>query len=103
MKIRNGFVSNSSSSSFCIFGINIKDDKYNLDYDSLDLKGVNLDHEYAVNEYDDSQYMGMNPEKLGENETLAQFRQRIVDEFAKIGVNVEPSELSWITDGGYNG
>lgn len=103
MKIRQGFVSNSSSSSFCIFGINITSDKYKLDYDNLDLKGVHLDHEYAVNEYDDSQYMGMNPEKLGENETLAQFRQRIVDEFAKINIVVDPANLSWITDGGYNG
>lgn len=103
MKIRQGFVSNSSSSSFCIFGINIKGDKYNLDVDKLDLNGVNLDHEYAINEYDDSQYMGLNPNKLGENETLAQFRQRIVDEFAKINVVIDPKDLSWITEGGYNG
>jgi len=27
MKIRNGFVSNSSSSSFCVFGVNIGDDE----------------------------------------------------------------------------
>ena len=99
MKIRNGFVSNSSSTSFYLMGVMHKD----KDEPEL-IKGSNLCVEYACNECDDSIYIGLPPESMKEDETLRQFKQRIFDELNKIFPDeFKIEDLSWITDGGYNG
>lgn len=104
MKIRTGFVSNSSSSSFCILGIESNNEKLNLsENEILELDNTDLIHEYGIGDGNESEYMGMNPEQMKDEETLLQFKQRIVDEFKKIDVNVEVTELLWHTEGGYDG
>ena len=46
MKLRNGFVSNSSSSSFCIIGVHTDEDTYyNLQEKYSDLEFFNGDEE----------------------------------------------------------
>jgi hypothetical protein len=106
MKIRQGFVSNSSSTSFCLLCINSKE-KFDIDIDEdgLEEKFANsdLDYEYAVEGYD-AQYIGMSPYQMKDDETLLQFKQRIVDEFKnKLDLTIEVTDLDWEVQGGYDG
>jgi hypothetical protein len=95
MKQRNGFVSNSSSSSFCIFGGVVDNDEKELP------KGSSLDYVYGISNYADSILVGCAPQDMGEDETRGRFEERITKEIHKIfGNNIA---CSWYTDGGYNG
>lgn len=98
MKIRSGFVSNSSSSSFCILGFTAKDDE-----EVGRMKSELLREESAISEYDDSRYIGAWPDSMKNDETLLQFKERIIEELKKFGIERKVEDLGWITDGGYNG
>ena len=106
MKVRLGFVSNSSSSSFCLLGIylpeNFSEDDF---YDILDNKAFQtiLYIENGIYNYYDQKIIGVTPDRMKEDETLAQFKERICQEFKKFGLDVKSSELGWFIDGGYNG
>jgi hypothetical protein len=104
MKIRSGFVSNSSSSSFCILGVEVDSETYDK-VTSIGYKertSTTLDSESSIS-CEDYHYIGYSPEKLGDDETLNQFKDRLVAEATKLGITIDKSKLSWITDGGYNG
>ena len=105
MKIRQGFVSNSSSSSFCLLCIQCNDEKYKIDVDDRynEIDSTELSEAYAIDEYDEAQYLGMTPHMMKDDETLLQFKQRIVDELKKLNVEVDVSDLFWEVQGGYNG
>lgn len=100
MKIRAGFVSNSSSSSFCIFGAMLssedliagvtrlvesgeitpknsywKDDAYEC--------GQLLSMEFYSSEYDDDVWIGMSWPKIGDDETGRQFKDRVITAIKK--------------------
>ena len=92
MKTRSGFVSNSSSSSFLIYGIELGMDefiemaeaflgeKYEDWYDAgkgLNKKcnGISVEH---PGEWD-SVFVGISPRKIEDDETGAQFKQRVKD------------------------
>ena len=80
MKIRTGFVSNSSGSSFCIWGVGITEDEFNtlseLDhkiFDGLELESI----------MGDCFWLGKSFTKIKDNETGAHFKesaQKKVDE-----------------------
>lgn len=90
MKIRNGFVSNSSSSSFCIYGVyplqhNIKQidedgeelsnsDKYDEIYT---LAGKNNLECHSMDSYDDYFYVGKNLACCPDNMTMGEFKQQV--------------------------
>jgi hypothetical protein len=104
MKVRSGFVSNSSSSSFCILGVEVDAETYEK-VDELPYKErtkTTLDTQTGIS-YEGVYYLGYNPDKMGEDETLSQFKDRIVSEAAKLDIAIEKKDLGWITDGGYNG
>lgn len=71
MKIRNGFVSNSSSVSFCIYGARLPSD---LSKDIRNLRDYNLDDFYG--EFDDV-YLGQDYTSMNEDETRREFEERI--------------------------
>jgi hypothetical protein len=73
MKIRNGFVSNSSTTSFCIVGticeaLSIEKIKRPLRYYASDYNGI---------------YVGLDIDDMVDNETLLQFKERALKELSQ--------------------
>lgn len=112
MKIRNGFVSNSSSSSFLIFGksfdgvnflknnekvkemIDDDEDIYEI-MESVFPWSSKKVIEYHMMEYDDTIYVGQSWDKVKDDETGLQFKQRTVDEINNIcGTNYTIEDLT---------
>ena len=117
MKVRNGFVSNSSTSSFLIYGVSIEEDKLKQalldvgvlkdeekDEDGIDFygvldeatKGTNL--EYHRPEGDDSFYVGTSWSSVGEDQTGKQFKEQVEEELKKkLGITVKcgTHEYAW--------
>lgn len=107
MKIRNGFVSNSSTSSFCIYGTYVsekvvkdilakrekvveenKDDDYNDDYCIYELlEGLlsksGLDF-YTMPYDDDGAYVGKSWASIKDEQTGLQFKQSVKDKVKEI-------------------
>ena len=104
MKIRNKFVSNSSSSSFCIMGVSVSNETYEKVDAAWTDKNRFLDAQCSISDGGDEVYIGAYPYRMKEDETLSQFKQRIVDEAKnKFDIDIEKNELGWIIDGGYDG
>jgi len=79
MKIRVGFVSNSSSSSFCAWGIHIDGIHHEKDYNLIESikkefedTQIEIIHEYEC----DRLYIGMPYEVLDDHETGQQFKDK---------------------------
>jgi hypothetical protein len=104
MKIRNGFVSNSSSSSFCIFGTEVDssmipencDDKYAF-FENL-LEGTDLQY-HRILDYDG--YIGRSWDSIKDDETGAAFKKDVEDKLQKLFG--KPIECSTIEESWYNG
>jgi len=118
MKIRNGFVSNSSSSSFLIFGKSfdsIKDfklskeiqEQYDEDFDTYEaMESVipykEKDIEYHIMEYDDTIYVGQSWGRVKDDETGLQFKERTVMKMNELlGTNYTINDLSTIEQSWY--
>lgn len=90
MKIRKGFVSNSSSTSFCIYGscIDFKDIAKAASDEDLDILQYGISKNISdkltstnlrcYNDYDNScLYLGLNWQDMLEDETLKEFKNRV--------------------------
>lgn len=95
MKVRHGFVSNSSSSSFCIYGLSL---------DSVDMSEAikNLGLEETEDSYEDGEniadalelenhnvedyysYIGAEWASIGDDETGGEFKMRIENKLKKV-------------------
>ncbi len=112
MKIRMGFVSNSSSSSFCVVGKIYEDEKNEL-YNKFDemIYDLNENNEIdpslvtcqGISNYYDSIILGMEIENIQDNETMSQFKQRVLEQVKKIDPNVVTDDIQIYVDGGYDG
>ena len=104
MKIRTGFVSNSSTTSFCIYGVYIEDleeikkhlnpheiiydrgEKTEEDEDDYDLYEMaeENDLEYHSPEGDSGSYIGVSWSSIGDNETGKQFQERVAAKLKEV-------------------
>jgi hypothetical protein len=103
MKVRSGFVSNSSSSSFLIWGVYLSESKIrellNLPegggeggsvYSALDKRLVGTGLESHSPGYDSNHYIGLSWDKVKDDETGAQFKARVQEALTRIfGTPVE--------------
>lgn len=115
MKVRNDFVSNSSSSSFVLFGAKVtneellelwkKSDKYDPDIDDDDIDYFEIIDSlmydrFGVVEYDSDwgrAYVGERPDTMNDDQTLSEFKQSIVDKFTEMGIVKRASDIEFIS------
>ena len=121
MKIRTGFVSNSSSTSFTIYGKEIDDvtsffdeiydklpadllqkmEKFD-DYDKMEELAEFLGKEFECHSLEYYNYLGVNWFNLGEDETPRQFKEKIDNTF-KEKLGIDANELDMHEYCGYDG
>lgn len=106
MKIRSSFVSNSSSSSFCIMGVLLDCDSPEKAFSKWD--GENsydffrtLEFREGIDELADYSVVGMDVNAMKDNETKTQFRHRVFEELQKYGYIGDESAVDFRVDGGY--
>lgn len=111
MKKRQGFVSNSSSSSFCILGVSsdmlsshLTESILNSDEDIESLiEKSDFNYEYGISDYSGI-IVGVDPSCLDENKTIKESKEELVKKLNDyFHVNLTSSDLGFYTDGGYEG
>lgn len=105
MKIRLGFVSNSSSSSFCVFGTALSSDAYdNLTDEQIKiLSEANIDS-HGSSDYDSGETMvGRSLTTIKDDETGLEFKTKVKEAMEKVFGDDISKSLSICEDAWYNG
>ena len=92
MKIRQGFVSNSSTTSFCIMGDwmshpDYPDDHKYCDWDMYDIcetNGLQCHSPEGMRDY----AVGLCPSEMNDDETLSQFKARVLLNMKNAGFDI---------------
>jgi hypothetical protein len=103
MKIRNGFVSNSSSSSFCILGIEIDENEY----ENQNIRKIKLPDgfstRYGISDIE-GVVVGILPSEINDDETIGSVKKLIANTLTELGIKtITEKDVDWIEDCGYNG
>ena len=110
MKIRPGFVSNSSSCSFCIYGVGLEqedmlkmlkleDNEENEGKDTYELfeelEEIVKDLDLELNSMmGDCFYIGRSYSDIKDNETGKQFKDKVRQQLSELGITKEPDYIS---------
>lgn len=101
MKICATFISNSSSTSFCMIGLStdedIYDQYYQLDYEARKNLPINI---YC---HDDDYYIGVDITKMQDHETLTQFKIRVGNLLEETIPNLHGCKPDFVIDSWYDG
>jgi hypothetical protein len=63
-----------------------------------------LSIEYGIYDYDEyDSFYGLWPRQIGDDETINQAKDRIIEVFEKEGITISRKEIRWFIDGGYKG
>ena len=135
MKTRYGYVSNSSSSSFCIVGVKCLESYFNIDieqfksrledigFEKSDVDKMNLSelmlnlyhclfgNSYyemfgdlvivdGISEYNGDVIAGLDITRMTDDETLIQFKEKVLLQLQKIGYFGELKDIKIYIDGG---
>lgn len=91
MKIRQGFVSNSSTTSFCVIGDWVKAPTH---FDDPSYQMEQLEEHMGVYYMDGEWAVGLHYDDMEKDETKAQFEQRIKElVFKHLGVEISPGMI----------
>lgn len=111
MKIRNGFVSNSSSSSFCILGklyeynefkMITGDDNPDNIIDKYDIDDLTFN--YGIDCYNtDDVIIGIDVNGLNENLTIKKSKEKVLDKLKLFDENIKIEDIKFYIDGGFDG
>lgn len=119
MKIRTGFVSNSSSSSFCILGVTSSEIENQIDVEKLfnpnneenwdddwyelsDKFGFDVD--YGLDYYYEEHCIGLSVSKLDENIPIIEQKKVLAEKLnEKFGTKFEANDIGFMVDGGFEG
>jgi hypothetical protein len=105
MKIRSGFVSNSSSSSFCIFGVVISERTEEIDnilWEDRETESICLECNNGLDEYGDCLIVGIDPRNIDRSKTLDQIAEEVVEKLKKLDINVKSTDIDFHMDQGYD-
>lgn len=99
MKLRTGFVSNSSSSSFCLMGLAIDDKAFSVQ------KAYNnkVNYEPGISAYWGQICIGLCEFDMEDQETLLEFKHRALKMCRVFRPSADISNIGWMEDAGFDG
>jgi len=105
MKIRQGFVSNSSTTSFCIAGVGLSKKELKETFDveeawEIESSELSVYRNSDAGDYGEN-YVGLSIDRMLPDETRAQFEARASDLLSRLAG--KPVVVSIFTEGWYNG